>query len=225
MLITKKISIAIVGIAVTTLMPGGRAQAANLVKNGDFEAVDIGGSWTTYNATTVPRDFGWSVSNDFFYLVNSYWGGISGTSNPDGFDQSLELRPTAILSQQFSTQVGQTYELSFYYAHDPFNQNGWATGHFSVTGTNSLLSNTLTHNLPSSRADLNFLKYITQFTADSEITTLSFRGDLSNNIHGFVIDGVSVLQTNTTIPEPNSALSLLTLGISVAGFGLKRKQP
>jgi hypothetical protein len=51
-------------------------------------------------------------------MVNSFWSGVSGRTNPDGFDQSLELKPNSILSQNFVTQVGQTYELSFWYAHD-----------------------------------------------------------------------------------------------------------
>ncbi|NER07238.1 MAG: hypothetical protein F6K17_34005 [Okeania sp. SIO3C4] len=109
-----------------------------MVRNGDFEAVDYIGRYTTYNSQTVPNEFGWSISDDFVYLVNSFWSGVSGTTNPDGFDQSLELRPNAILSQTFATQVGQEYELSFWYAHDPHNQQGYAKGSVNLQGNNLL---------------------------------------------------------------------------------------
>ena len=87
-----------------TLLPGKESIASNLINNGDFEVVDYIGNYTTYDSITVPNEFDWSISNDYVYLVNSYWSGVSGTTNPDGFDQSLELRPNAILSQQFTTE-------------------------------------------------------------------------------------------------------------------------
>ncbi|NES66700.1 MAG: hypothetical protein F6K24_16300 [Okeania sp. SIO2D1] len=91
-----------------TLLPGKEALATNLIKNGDFEKIDYTGSYTTYNSVTVPDEFDWSISNDFVYLVNSFWSGVSGTTNPDGFDQSLELRPNAILSQTFNNKRRKT---------------------------------------------------------------------------------------------------------------------
>ncbi|MGA9378034.1 MAG: DUF642 domain-containing protein, partial [Phormidium sp.] len=125
----KKLSMTIVGSAVLVLGTGSAALAANLIANGDFEAVDISVPYTTYNSTNIPNGFGWSISNDFVFLVNNFWSGVSGTTNPDGFDQSLELRPDATLSQKFATKVGHNYELSFWYAHDPDNEKGSAMGH------------------------------------------------------------------------------------------------
>ena len=133
-----------------TLLPGKESIASNLINNGGFEVVDYIGNYTTYDSITVPNEFDWSISNDFVFLVNSYWSGVSGTTNPDGFDQSLELTPNAILSQQFTTQAGQEYELSFWYAHDPDNQQGYARGNVNVQGNNLLYSKTLLHDIPSS---------------------------------------------------------------------------
>ncbi|MGA9382345.1 MAG: PEP-CTERM sorting domain-containing protein, partial [Phormidium sp.] len=65
------------------------------------------------------------------------------------------------------------------------------------------------------------------FTANSEITTLSFQGDPYNKAHGFVIDGVSVVEnptSPTSVPEPISTLGLLAFGIFGATSVLKRKQ-
>ncbi|NEP09600.1 MAG: DUF642 domain-containing protein [Symploca sp. SIO1A3] len=202
----------------------GSAQAVNLISNGDFEAVDISGNYTTYNSTNVPDGFGWSISDDFVYLVNSFWSGVSGTTNPDDFDQSLELRPNVNLSQSFDTQIGRTYELSFFYAHDFSNAQGRALGHFDIVGTGSLLSETLLHDIPSTQADLNFLQYTEQFVADSESTTLTFSGDPSNGLHGFVIDGVLISEVyqdaTNSIPEPSSVTGLLGL----IGFGFRALQ-
>lgn len=218
-----KVSVGLAGAILTSFFHVNTAQAANLIANGNFEAIDINVPYTTYNSATVPKGFGWSISNDFVYLVNSYWSGISGTTNPDGFDQSLELRPNVLLSQQFATTIGQNYELSFWYAHDPGNETGSAMGHLNITGTDVLFSSTLTHDIPSNLADLKFLKYTAQFTADTEITTLSFQGDSSNKLHGFVIDNVSIIESPATVPEPTSLLSLFVVGSLGGGF-LKRER-
>ncbi|MDY7008520.1 MAG: DUF642 domain-containing protein [Cyanobacteriota bacterium] len=209
-----------------TLLPGKEALATNLIKNGDFEKIDYTGSYTTYNSATVPDEFDWSISHDFVYLVNSFWSGVSGTNNPDGFDQSVELRPNAILSQTFTTQVAQKYELSFSYAHDPGNEQGYAMGDVNIQGNNLLLSNTLLHNVPSTRADLKFLEYVAQFTADSDATTLSFQGNLLNGSHGFVVDDISVVEVSNTVPvfEPALEFGLLIFVAFFVGF-LRQRRP
>lgn len=204
--------------ALITLLPGKESIASNLINNGDFEVIDYIGRYTTYNSRTVPNEFDWSISNDYVYLVNSYWSGVSGTTNPDGFDQSLELRPNAILSQQFTTQAGQEYELSFWYAHDPDNHQGYARGDVNVQGNNLLYSKTLLHDIPSNLTDLKFLEYTAQFTADSNTTTLSFQGNPLNGHHGFVIDGISVVQASKKVPEAAMEFGLLIFGALGIGF-------
>ena len=204
--------------ALITLLPGKESIASNLINNGDFEVVDYIGWYTTYDSITAPNEFDWSISNDYVYLVNSYWSGVSGTTNPDGFDQSLELRPNAILSQQFTTQAGQEYELSFWYAHDPHNYQGYARGNVNVQGNNLLYSKTLLHDIPSDLNDLKFLEYTAQFTADSNTTTLSFQGNPLNGHHGFVIDGISVVQASKKVPEAAMEFGLLIFGALGIGF-------
>jgi len=217
-------------LLVTTLLlllPGKEALGANLIKNGDFEQFDYtSGSYTGYNSATIPEEFSWSIS-EHLYLINSYWRGVSGTNNPDGFDQTVELgTPNSTLYQAFTTEVGKTYELSFWYAHDPGNRQGFGIGHVNLLGNNSLLSSTLFHDTPSSRANLKFLPYVSQFTADSEQTVLSFKGDARNAGHGLVIDAVSVVEVTETeatdIPEPSAVLGLLAL--SGCSFGMLRRR-
>jgi hypothetical protein len=211
------------------LGPIGSAQAANLIANGDFEAVDIASNYTTYNSTNVPDGFGWSIApDDYIFLVNSYWSGVSGTTNPDGIDQSLELRPSSKLSQSFATQIGKTYEFSFFYAHDFANAQGRGLGQFDIVGAVSLLSGTLLHDIPSTQANLNFLPYTNQFVADSDSTTLTFSGDPSNSYHGFVIDGVLISEisqdTINSVPEPSSLLLAGLLGLITFGFHALRQR-
>jgi len=90
-----------------------------------------------------------------------------------------------------------------------------------------LLSNTLLHDTPSSWADLKFLPYVSQFTADSEQTILSFKGDARNGVHGFVIDAVSVVEVTETertkVPEPSAVLGLLALSGCSLGMLRRRK--
>ena len=221
--IRRKYVTAFFATALITLLPGKKSIASNLINNGDFEVVDYIGLYTTYNSVTVPNEFDWSISNDYVYLVNSYWSGVSGTTNPDGFDQSLELRPNAILSQQFTTQAGQEYELSFWYAHDPNNLQGYARGNVNVQGNNLLYSKTLLHDIPSDLNDLKFLEYTAQFTADSNTTTLSFQGNPLNGHHGFVIDDISVVQASKKVPEAGIEFGLLIFGALGIGFLHQRK--
>lgn len=112
----------------------GNVGSANLLVNGDFEAFDVGGSFVVYGADqfsevdsfgthvvtpggTLPAEFGWSLATADAILgvdlVNSLWQGVSGTTNLDGFDQSVDLDLDAGLSQSFATAMGQSYELSF----------------------------------------------------------------------------------------------------------------
>ncbi|MEB3826582.1 SBBP repeat-containing protein [Phormidium sp. CCY1219] len=194
-------------------------EPTNLIQNGDFEAVDVSGLLQTYNDATLPDGFGWSLSNANIDLKNLSWSGVSGTSNPDSIDQSLDIDSDATLSQTFTTEVGQTYELSFWYAHNPTVQNESSTGYIDVTGNNSLLSTTLTHDLPSTLDNLQFVKYTSTFTADSNNTTLSFQGDAANGGTGFVIDDVRVVPVTELNYEDFSSLEGLNLIGSAAQLG------
>ncbi len=194
-------------------------EPTNLIQNGDFEAVDISGLWQTYNDATLPDGFGWSLSNSQVELIDLLWSGVSGTSNPDGIDQSLDIDSNATLSQTFTTEVGQTYELSFWYAHNPDWENESSTGYIDVTGNDSLLSTTLTHDIPSTLNNLQFVKYTSTFTADSNNTILSFQGDAANGATGFVIDDVRVVPVTELNYEDFSSIEGLNLIGSAAQLG------
>ncbi|HIK10929.1 MAG TPA: SBBP repeat-containing protein [Oscillatoriaceae cyanobacterium M33_DOE_052] len=192
-------------------------EPTNLIQNGDFEAVDVSGHWAYLWPNTVPAGFNWSVANGYAELINQTWNGVSGTSNPDGFDQTISLDDATKISQNFATEVGKTYELSFWYAHDP--NSAASTGYIDVTGNNSLLSTTLTHDIPATRNNMQFVKYTATFTADSNSTTLSFQGDAANSVKGFVIDDVWVVPVTELNYEDFSSLAGLNLIGSTAQLG------
>ena len=81
---------------------------ANLILNGGFETPDVSGSWVTYNSGSVPAEFEWAVAVNWVNHINTDWQGVSGTSNPDGFDQSVDIDAAAELSQSISTTLGNT---------------------------------------------------------------------------------------------------------------------
>ncbi|MCT7991018.1 SBBP repeat-containing protein [Laspinema olomoucense] len=192
-------------------------EPTNLIQNGDFEAVDVSGAWAYLWPNTVPAGFNWSVANGYAELINQIWSGVSGISNPDGFDQTISLDDATQISQNFATEVGKTYELSFWYAHDP--NAAASTGHIDVTGNNSLFSTTLTHDILSTQDDLQFVKYTATFIADSNSTTLSFQGDAANSATGFVIDDVRVVPVTELNYEDFSSLEGLNLIGSTVQLG------
>ncbi|WP_199248851.1 SBBP repeat-containing protein [[Phormidium] sp. ETS-05] len=192
-------------------------EPTNLIQNGDFEAVDVSGFWAYLWPNTVPAGFNWSVANGYAELINQIWKGVSGTSNPDGFDQTISLDDATKISQNFATEVGKTYELSFWYAHDP--NSAASTGYIDVTGNNSLLSTTLTHDIPATRDNMQFVKYTATFIADSNSTTLSFQGDAANSVKGFVIDDVRVAPVTELNYEDFSSLAGLNLIGSTVQLG------
>ena len=195
--------------------PFGNGSAANLLVNGDFEVFDVDGSFVSYGADqfsevdrfgthvvtpggTLPAEFGWSLETSDpilgLDLVNSLWQGVSGTSNPDGLDQSVDLDVDARLSQSFATEVGQTYALSFWYSHNPGeNDNLSSAGTVRVEGNDTLLETGLTHDILNSVGRTQFVRYGVLFTADSETTTLTFEGKAANAGYGLVLDDVSVV--------------------------------
>lgn len=166
------------------------AAEANII-NGGFETPDIGGRFITY--TSAPAGFDWSITGSGGVgvdLINSEWRGVSGVVNPDGFDQSVDIDFASTLTQNFSTVPGSEYLLHFAYSHN-FNRSA-STGNVDVTGTTSLLSTTLTHDIPNSPSNMEWLFFESPFTADSSTTTLTFTGVLSNNVYGFAVDDVRV---------------------------------
>ena len=144
---------------------------ANLILNGGFEAPDIEGYMKTY--TSAPAGFDWSiVQGSRIDHINMLWQGVSGTPNPDGYDQSVDIDFDSALSQSFSTTPGTTYRIRFAYSRNRIALQ--ATGYVDIVGLSNLYSVTLTHDTPFPSEDLVWIYFEDTFTADSSTAQLTF---------------------------------------------------
>jgi Ca2+-binding RTX toxin-like protein len=177
----------------------GSAIGDNLILNGNFETPDIFGSYLTY--TTPPPNFGWSITSGSIDHINTTWIGASGTPNPDGVDQSVDIDSSTKLSQTLITEPGQLYELSFQYSHNFVKTS--ATGYLTIEGNSQLLSEKLVHDVAGiNAANMGYLKHRVIFRADSPQTTISLEGDSNNGAYGFVVDDVQLRRIETNPGDP-----------------------
>lgn len=187
----------------------------NLIENGGFESPDIPGSYDTFYY--APAGFVWTITNGYINPINDFWSGVSGTTNPDGFDQSIDIDYATVVSQTFVTEPGMRYELSFWYANNPALNSVSSAGYVRVTGDSLLLSDRLVHT-GSLIYDMRFTNYTRRFVADGTTATLAFQGEFSNGLIGFVIDDVSVV----AVPEP-STVALASLGAGALWYIRRRR--
>lgn len=215
---------------------GSKAEA-NLILNGDFDTPDIGGSFQTLNSS--PPGFGWTVISDGtpnpsattgilgVDLINTFWTGTGGTSNPDGLDQSVDIDGASSISQSFSTVPGESYNVELSYSHH-FGMAS-STGFLTIEGIAPLISETLVHSIPNSFTDMQWVDFLQTFVADGPTTTLEIQGVAAQGGFGFAVDNVSIELADgdmdgdmNGIPEP-STFALVALGLAGLGFGQRRK--
>ena len=207
---------------------------SNLLVNGGYESPDISGNFQRYDEVTgAPNGFGWTISFPYVDHVNSLWSGISGTSNPDGYDQSIRLILFGTLYQTFDTVPGKTYQLTFYYSHAPYPYdfagaagfvallNGSGPYHHNehLHNPNIILSDHILHSEPTSSNDMKWSEYKLTFRAVGETTTLAFQNDWEYNscagcdidLSGFVVDDVKVALVEAKKAKPMPWIPLLLL--------------
>ena len=86
-----------------------------------------------------------------------------------------------------------------------------------VTGATNLLSATLTHDIPNTQANMEWLFFDSLFTADSSTTTLTFTGEFSNGVLGFAIDDVRA------VPVPPAVWLFGSGLLGVVGIARRKK--
>lgn len=200
--------------------------SANVIVNGDFEAPTVnnpanGNAFITY--TSGSGIAGWTIGaqTDPAWTnilgvdhIGTAWTGVSNTAG----DQSVDIDSDATLFQTFSTEIGKSYTLSFYYSHNSDSPTGTSSGLATIKGSSDtylLDTGLLTHNTSNSFADMKWTHYTNTFVADATTATLTFQGHLANVGYGFAVDGVSVTPSSVTpssVPEPTS-LGLGAIGL------------
>jgi hypothetical protein len=193
-------------IAVLTMLATTTAKAGiiNLIDNGSFENVGFSNPSGSYgsNATwqlysSIPS---WDAtqnieiwSNDF--IVPAYHGNnvLELNAHPGNANGVFSI------FQDFATNIGQTYELTF-------------AGHRRSANANESFSVSVGNLFDSikNQSSGHWNEYSYQFTAVSTLSTLTFTSfDGGNDTTGNIFDDIRV---TTSVPEP-STLAIFSLAI------------
>ncbi|WP_338845624.1 DUF642 domain-containing protein [Massilia sp. W12] len=207
-------------LAAAALAMSAQASAeVNLLRNGSFEEVQIpsNSTWRIYNSgsTGIP---GWTVLGADTQLTRTefvpaahgnQWIDLTGIY---GYNKGL-------LSDGFATEAGKRYTVSFDLGD--FHAQGFRTATLALT-VNNQPRQLFTNIYEGGIMDWERKSYT--FTADSNITRLSFlgveNGSLSNNA---VIGLDNVVVNAAPVPEAETYAMMLA---GLAGLGLltRRKQ-
>lgn len=192
----------LLGIIFVVLLAFVGAVSANLVSNGGFDTAvpAFTGTFETLNAgSSVIAP--WTVDSGSIDLVNSYW---VPNSDPNSID--LAGNEPGKISQPISTDIGGTYELSFYMAGNP-DQPGVKTLEIYWDGSQLTPSQTF-DSTGHSLGAMGWTKItIPNLVATKTQTTISFENEAPNNAYGVALDDISVVRTDIPVPEfPTMAL-------------------
>lgn len=215
--------------AVVILIVGrlGNGNAANLITNGSFESPDItSASYINFGAGNEPAGFEWKVATGNIDLAGP---------NPyvlfppyDGI-QAVDLNGLirGSMYQDFTTTLGQLYELSFAYADNPL-EGGDSSAEAKVTDLNSngiLLSTSVSHSTSTnSPVNGDWKTFSGTFSGSGGNVRLLFTSTSSSNgpSGGIILDDVRVLPASSMgLPGDYNQNGV----VDVADYVVWRKDP
>jgi hypothetical protein len=222
-------------------LAAGVSNAANLIKNGDFDNlgkvfkstnsygsddIQTAGStsipdWTNVTPPGAPAKY----FNEAWVGPNNLYGLTASPENGSGYFVDLtgqgDNHPYGGLSQKITTVPGMGYTLTFALGSSTtYNSNGLGAAALtaSASGT-SLLASHLFTSTPNSAN--HWVTESLQFIADSDSTTIELLADSSYTSRYVGLDDVSVesrvlsttttLSSSTTSATPGSSVSLTAL--------------
>ncbi len=204
--------------AALCLVGASRADAGPFV-NGSFEVASLnpGAGFATV-AEGSTQITGWEVFDlvpaaltiDY---IGTFWQAADGARSVDltGNNGAAGIRQT------FDTLVGTTYRVEFAMAGNP---DGPPDMKQVLVEAGGVSQSFLFDAAPTSRADMGWIYYALDFTADSTATTLSFLSQTSGVFFGPAIDDVSV----QAVPEPASMTLLATGAVGLLVARLRRRR-
>lgn len=198
-------------VCACTLLLASFTSHAGLIVNGDFESHSLNkNSWTWLNSNLFD---GWDGSNI------EIWHALNGVEAVSG-NHFIELNADGgnsgnwSIFQSFATDIGQQYQLSFYYRARTDNNEQFQV---SLAGMDWLLNDHTT---------AAWKMFNASFVAAADVTTLRFTS-LNQGTYGNFIDAVQVTASPVTsqVPEPATlaAFSLGLLGL-MAGRRLRKRK-
>lgn len=194
-----------IGLAFGLLVAGlAPSVHANLLANGGFESPPQSpGGFVTIGVGAEPAGFAWTVTTgniDVGNLPNPF----IDFSVPEG-SQGLDLNGTVRggVSQDFASEVGQTYRLTFVYSDNP-SEGGISSADVRVSdvaGGGVLLSASVAHSTSTNGGgavgdgDGDFMSFAGRFLATGATTRLSLTSTSASNSPsgGVLLDAVSVV--------------------------------
>ena len=198
------------GLALASI--AGAANAATII-NGSFEIGPNPGSFATLGTGNTGIT-GWTVTNGSIDYIGSYWQAQDGT-------RSIDLAGSSVgtIAQDFATNIGETYAVTYWIARNPDGGVNARTGFVSAGGTQSQF----TYGGSGNRANMQWQQETFQFTATNAITTLSFAADAATagGFYGPALDNVSIATVAAAVPEP-STWAMLILGFGLVGGTMRR---
>lgn len=158
----------------------------------------------------------WVLSGDLAYFGTDIYHIHSGTVSMHMGSTTSTLATGNHLSQDLVTTPGATYSLSFWLANT--DDSGPAASFEAFWNGSAIAASLMT------AGDTSFSEYtFAGLTAGSGDTTLEFE---AYSLHGYYyLDDVSVVQSQASpVPEPASALLLLTGALLLAGLAVSRRR-